>query len=341
MIIPNNFNLGYACLCSCLRKKGVFSSRTLRISTMKTKGIDYLKELIISNLDDLMKILIWNLQNNILFYRLSSEIFPFAAHSEYSYSLDFVDSKLKEIGKYANDNGMRLTYHPGQYNVLATDKEHILQNTFRDLNHHCDVLDRMNMNQNSTICIHGSGTYGDKPSALKRLEANLLRLPENTRKRIALENCEMSYCVEDLLNISEKLQIPIIIDFHHDDIYNSTEDVSFYFDRVFSVWYNRGIKPKIHVSNSVDGCGESKTARRKHSDYISFFHEALLKITFPIDVMLECKAKEQAIFRLRETEKVTEEIKEKIVKEIKEKTVKENTRSTRFNLLKSASKKNK
>ena len=112
--IPKNFNLGYACLCSCLRKKGIFSSRTLRIATIKIKGIDYIKELVKSNLDDLLKILIWNVENNILFYRLSSEIFPFAAHLEYGYSLDFVDDKLKEIGKYANDNGMRLTYHPGQ-----------------------------------------------------------------------------------------------------------------------------------------------------------------------------------------------------------------------------------
>ena len=306
--IPENFNLGYACLCDTLRKKGIFSSRTLRIATIKLKGLDYIKQLVILNLNDLMKILIFNVENNILLYRLSSEMFPFAAHIEYGYSLDFVDDKLKEIGKYANNNKLRLTYHPGQYNVLATDKEHILQNTFRDLNHHCDVLDRMMMDQNSTLCIHGSGTYGNKPEALKRLECNLLRLPEKTRNRIALENCEMSYCVEDLLHISEKLQIPLIIDFLHDDIHRSTESASFYFDRVFAVWNNRKIKPKVHVSNSVDNCGESKTARRKHSDYITFFQEDLLKIKFPIDVMLECKMKEQAIFKLRNTKAVNTEV---------------------------------
>ena len=300
-IIPSNFNLGYCCLNSTLRKQDIFASRTLRIATIKVKGLDYIKELVLKNMSDLMRILIWNKENNILFYRMSSEMFPFAAHIEYGYSLDFVDNILKELGRYAIENKMRLTYHPGQFNVLATESESILQNTFRDLNHHADVLNRMGLDKNSTMCIHGSGTYGDKPAALLRLEKNLLRLPENTRNRIALENCEMSYCIEDLLFISEKLQIPVIIDFLHDDIYNSTEDASFYFDRVFTVWNNRGIKPKVHVSNSVEGCGESKTARRKHSDYISFFQKALLKITFPIDVMLECKAKELAIFRLRDS----------------------------------------
>jgi UV DNA damage endonuclease len=114
-----------------------------------------------------------------------------------------------------------------------------------------------------------------------------MSLSEKTRNRLVLENCEMSYC------ISESLKVPIVLDFHHDAIYNSSEPIEFYFDRVFKVWNDRGIKPKVHVSNSV-----SKT------DYIQFFYEPLLKITFPIDVMLECKMKEDAILRLREVKRI-------------------------------------
>lgn len=299
MIIPSNFTLGYACLNSKLREKDIFSSRTLRLATLKQKGQSYVEELVLANLKDLLIILKWNKENNIYLYRLSSEIFPFASHNEYGYSLDFVNKELKEIGNYAKENKIRLTYHPGQYCVLSSNKESIIQNTFRDLNHHADVLDRMELDQNSIMVIHGGGVYNEKETALLRLKNNLLRLPEKTRNRIVLENCEMSYCIEDLLPISEELQIPLVCDFHHDSIYPSSSNANMYFDRVFKVWNNRGIKPKVHVSNSVDGCGESKTARRKHSDYITFFHEPLLKIKFDIDVMLECKAKERAIFRLR------------------------------------------
>ena len=125
--------------------------------------------------------------------------------------------------------------------------------------------------------------------------------PSNTRNRLVLENCELSYCVEDLLPISEELSIPICLDFHHDSIYPSTHDISYYFDRVFNIWNSRNIKPKVHVSNSIPGITDTdnKTIRRKHSDYILFLHKPLLSISISIDVMLECKMKEQALLKIR------------------------------------------
>jgi len=299
--IPKNFQLGYACLNMELRKKNIFTSRTLRLVTLKSKGMDYVKELAIKNIKDLLIILKWNKKNNIYFMRISSEIFPFANHLEHNYSLDFADTFLKEVGNYANENGMRLTTHPGQYNVLSSPHEKVIQNTINDLNMHCDILDRMNQGKDSVIIIHGGGVYNDKKASLKRLKENILSLPENTRNRLVLENCEMSYCLEDLLPISEELGVPIVIDFHHDSIYPSSQPIEFYFDRVFKVWFDRGIKPKVHVSNSVPGILEtySKTMRRKHSDYIQFLHKPLYLIKFPIDIMLECKMKEQALLKIR------------------------------------------
>lgn len=298
----NNFQFGYACINTVLRKKDVFSSRTCRLATLEKKGIEYVKSLALQNLHDLLEILKWNKDHDIYFMRISSEMFPFAAHLDHGYNLDFADTLLKNIGLYARENNMRLTMHPGQYNVLSSPHENVIDNTFRDLNHHCDILDRMGMGKDSVMIIHGGGIYGNKKLALERLETNLLLLPENTRNRIVLENCEMSYSIEDLLPISEKLQIPIVIDYHHDDIKPSSKPTEFYFDRVFKVWNNRGIKPKVHVSNSCCGITkkDSKTARRKHSDYIEFLHDTLLKIKFPIDVMFEAKMKEQAILRYLE-----------------------------------------
>jgi UV DNA damage endonuclease len=298
-----NFNYGYACINTELRaqKPPVFSSRTLRLQTLKARGIERAKELAIQNLKDLKKILEWNVQHKIYFMRMSSDMFPFANHEEYGYTLEFADELLKKIGEYAKHNGIRLTAHPSQYNVLSSPNEKVIANTMRDLNHHCEIMDRMALGIDSVMVIHGGGVYGNKQKALDRLEQNIMKLPENTRNRLVIENCEMAYTVEELLPISEKLEIPLIIDYHHDDINPSSNPIDFYHERVFNVWNKRGIKPKVHVSNSVPGVkkSDSKTARRKHSDLIYHLHEPLLKIKFPIDVMLEAKLKEQAIFKLR------------------------------------------
>lgn len=298
----DNLNFGYACICNCLRKKNIYSSRTLRLATLEQKGIEYAKELAIKNLNDLLLILKWNKENNIFFFRMSSDMFPFATYSGYSYVLDFVDDKLKEIGNYAKENNMRLTMHPSQFNVLSSSDEKVVANTFLDLNHHCDILDRMGLDQNSVIIIHGGGVYGNKKKALEILKNNILRLPQNTRDRLVLENCEMSYTIEDLLPISESIHVPLVIDYHHDNINPSSQNIEYYHDRVFDVWKKRNIKPKVHVSNSIPGITNEnlRAERRKHSDYISFIHEPLLSISFPIDVMLECKMKEEALLLFRD-----------------------------------------
>jgi UV DNA damage endonuclease len=301
--VPSNFNLGYACICTELREQNIFSSRTCRLQTYQSKGFDYIKELCLQNLNDLLKILEWNKDNDIYFMRLSSEIFPFASHPEHGYSIDFASELLKKIGDYAKENKMRLTMHPGQYDVLSSSDEKIVNNTIRDLEHHCDILDKMGLDQNSVMIIHGGGVYGNKKKALERIEENFLKLSKNAQQRLVLENCEMAYTIEDLLPLSQNLNIPIVIDFHHDEINPSSHCVSNYFEPVFQIWKNRNIKPKVHVSNSVPGVKptDSKTSRRKHSDYITFFHQPLLSIKFDIDVMLECKQKEQSIIRLNRT----------------------------------------
>jgi UV DNA damage endonuclease len=295
------FQFGYACICTELRTKEIFTSRTCRMSTLIKNGSDVVKNLALKNLHDLLTILKWNVENEIYFMRISSGLFPFASHKDHLYSLDFADDLLKEIGEYAKSKAIRLTMHPGQYNILSSPKVDVISNTIRDLRYQCDVLDRMQMGKDSVLIIHGGGAYDSKEKALQRLEQNIRLLPQNVRDRLVLENCEMVYTVEDLLVVSEKLNVPLVIDFHHDELNPSSQPVEFYFDRVFAVWTKRGIKPKVHVSNSVEGVDKtmSKTARRKHSDVVRFLHQPLLTINFEIDVMLECKLKEQSIFLLR------------------------------------------
>lgn len=148
-----NFNYGYACLNTELRKAKppVFTSRTCRKKTFEEKGFDYVKSLAIQNLKDLLKILEWNVKNNIFFMRISSEMFPFASHSEFGYTLEFADDLLKEIGEYAKINKFRITAHPGHYDVLNSIKPDVVKNTIRDLLHHAEIMDRMNLPLQKTL----------------------------------------------------------------------------------------------------------------------------------------------------------------------------------------------
>ena len=79
--------LGYACLNAELREKKIYTNRTLRMATLVAKGYEKVAELVIQNLTDLITILEWNEANNIRFYRLSSEVFPFMSHPEHGYHI--------------------------------------------------------------------------------------------------------------------------------------------------------------------------------------------------------------------------------------------------------------
>ena len=142
-----HLNFGYACLNTELRKNNIFSSRTVRLATLEKNGIQHVKDLAIKNLKDLLTILKWNKENNIFFFRISSELFPFATYKKKInnitpecdnglYSLDFADSYLKEIGDYAKSNNIRLTMHPAQFCVLSSKSEDVVGNSFNELIHH-------------------------------------------------------------------------------------------------------------------------------------------------------------------------------------------------------------
>ena len=216
--------------------------------------------------------------------------------------MDFVDKLLKEIGAYARSMNHRLTFHPGQYNVVGTPNEKAFHQTICDLSYHAEVLDRMEMGVNSVMVVHGGGMYGDKEKTKQRWCDNYLRLPQSVRNRLVLENCEKCFNIKDCLEVSEKINIPVVFDTHHYECYKimhpeeTFEEPGFYIPQILETWKKRGIKPKFHVSEQGAGrCGH-------HSDYIEVIPDYLLEIpekyNTHIDIMIEAKMKEQAVFKL-------------------------------------------
>lgn len=307
MSINKNIQLGLCCLNISLREKkpSIFSSRRVTLKTLEEKGIDNLKKKIINNLNDVLKMMDWNENNGIKVFRLSSEIFPHYSNKKAEdYTLDFAIKLLKEIGIKSKEYNQRLTFHPGQYNCLGSPHEDVIEHTIRDLKYHADILDIMELDENSVMVIHGGGVYNNKKATLERWCENYEKLPENIKKRLVLENCEKNFSIEDCLIVSEKVNVPIVFDTHHYDCYKKIhpnekfENPEYYIPKILETWDKRNIKVKFHVSEQ----GTGKIGH--HSDYIETIPEYLLdipeKYNKAIDIMIEAKMKEKAIFKLYE-----------------------------------------
>ena len=192
--------LGLCCLNMTLRGQNpsVFASRKMIIRTIKEKGIYCLKMKIIENLCDVLKIMDWNEENGIKVYRLSSEMFPHKSNPKVEdYTFDFVLDLLKLIGEKSKKYNQRLTFHPGQYNVVGTPNQKVFEQTCINLKYQADVLDLMGMGVDSVMVVHGGGMYGDKEKTKIRWCEQFHELPENVKKRLVLENCEKSFSIKD------------------------------------------------------------------------------------------------------------------------------------------------
>ena len=297
--------LGLCCLNLELKanKPPIYGSRKMIIKSIEEKGIETLKEKIISNLEDTLKMIEWNEKYGIKVFRLSSDLFPHKSNiNAPQYELDFAKELLEQIGNLAKSYNQRLTFHPGQYNVIGTPNKKSLDQTIRDLSYHATVLDMINAGDDSVMVIHGGGLYGDKEETKKRWIKQYKELPEFIRKRLVLENCERCFSIKDCLDVSKETLIPVVFDTHHFECYKQLhpdevfEDPEYYIKDILDSWGN--IKPKFHVSEQGKGkCGH-------HSDYIETIPDYLLEIpekyNINIDIMIEAKMKEKAIFRLYE-----------------------------------------
>lgn len=299
-------NLGYACINMTLGKEGILTGRALRKATLELKGLGYASKLALQNALDLEKILQWNLANGIYFFRLGSDLFPWGNKVNV---YDFPDIKeiekvLYRCGQFATANGIRITTHPGPFNLLASPKEDVVINTIKDLEMHSLVFDLMGLSRTpyNKINIHVGATYGDKYNATETWCQNFLRLSEGVRARLTIENDDKAtmYSVKDLYSlIHEKTGIPIVFDFHHHTFNDGGQSAKEALELAMSTWGD--IKPVVHYSESKSlHESNDKLNPRAHSDFIN---GPIDTFGYDVDVMIEAKAKELALLKYRIQEK--------------------------------------
>lgn len=290
-------NLGYACINMTMGKK-ITTNRTMVKKTFDNKGLDYVSELALKNSSDIIKILEWNRLNGINFFRLSSALIPWGDHIDLTELKDYKEIKfeLKKAGDYAKFWNMRITCHPGPFNVLVSPNENVIRNTIADLELHGKIFDMMGLSLTpyNKINIHCNGVYGDKISAMDRFCENFKKLSPSVRKRLTIENDDKAsmYSVKDLMYIHNKIKTPIVFDYHHHTFCTGDMSEEEALKLAVTTW-PEGITPVVHYSESKAlHENNMKEKPQAHSDYINSLPNTY---GLDVDIMVEAKAKELAI----------------------------------------------
>lgn len=290
--------LGYVALSKALDDITTSSTITYTNYINKNYNTSKLLEITKNNLDSLYEIIKYNVKNNFHFYRLTSKLVPLATHDkvDFDYITPLLD-EYKKIGKLINDNNIRVDTHPDQYAVLNSMDSKIVRNTVEILEYHYKIMDAIGIKDKIIILHVGSSACGKKAS-ITRFINNFNKLPDHIKKCIAVENDDKVYNIKDVLELCHKINVPMVLDYHHFICNNEKEDINDYLKEIIDTW--DGKLPKIHFSSPKS---KLKKEFRSHSDYINKecfikFINILKKQDKDIDIMLEAKAKDDAVSRL-------------------------------------------
>jgi UV DNA damage endonuclease len=282
--------IGYPCVNTTA---GCTSSRTFRLKSYSEKR---LIETLNSNLSCLYKILTFNIKHNILFFRITSDIVPFASHPicKFNWQRHFIDA-FQAIGDLVKKHCVRISMHPDQFIVLNSLNRTVFENSVRELVYHAQVLDLMGLDASAKIQIHVGGVYKDKDISLGRFVERFERLDDTVKRRLVVENDERSYTLKDCLYISSETGIPILFDAFHHEVNSSGETVPEAFGLFTKTWKERDGLPMVDYSSQKEFQRTGKHVEKINSKHFTDFLEMTRPYDF--DVMLEIKDKEKSALK--------------------------------------------
>jgi UV DNA damage endonuclease len=287
-------NVGYACINLSLQAEKITSTRGMIKKTFTEKGVQYASQLALQNIQDLLKIVDWNLEHGFRLFRITSDLLPWASEYSFNQLPDYTEIRatLEEIG----NRPIRLTFHPGPFNHLAGQGK-VLDNTLTDLNLHAAIFDLMGLTPShwNKINIHAGGTYGDKAATLARFVQNFRKLSEGARARLTIENDDRPslYSVRDLTYLHEQIGTPIVFDYFHHSLHpdGMTEEEAF--RMAYDTW---DVRPVFHYSDSRQDHEDPKARREAHADWLYAPANTYGK---EVDIVFESKMKELSLMKIR------------------------------------------
>jgi UV DNA damage endonuclease len=295
-----NDKLGYACINMTLAENNITVNRGMIKKTFDSKGLDYVSELIILNVKDFIEIINWNQKNNIINYRMSSDIFPWFTHYKIEDLTNFKTIKklMLDAGNLIKKYNHKVSLHPGQFCCLASPKPEVVEKTIYELEQHSELMNLLGLDESAfyNINIHIGGVYGDKEKTLNRFIENFDKLSKPLKKRLTIENDDSKngYTVQDLFYVYERTNIPIVFDTLH--YYCNPGEYTYEdsFNLAYSTW--NGIIPEIHHSSSKKLFEDNKKTIKTHADYI---YEKVNTCNKDVYVTIESKMKELSIIKYR------------------------------------------
>lgn len=258
-------------------------------------------------LRDILKYLV---RKKIGMYRISSDLAPYVTHPDlpqFHGQIAECRAELDEIGAFARARDIRLSFHPSQFVILNSPDPKVVEASTRDLVAQAEMLDLMGLGPEAVLVVHVGGTYSDRVASRVRWAEVFPTLPEPVRRRLVLENDDVRFGPADVLDVHERTGVRLIFDHQHFWCFNPEQmGMRETVERFLATW-PAGVTPKVHFSSPRTELREVKGKLvpplwTGHADYVNPFELiTFLRLTrgLAFDVMLEAKAKDLALLRLR------------------------------------------
>ena len=284
--------IGYPCI---NRTIDCTASSTFRLKSYTESRV---KETVKNNLECLQRILQFNLEHKLLFFRISSDLVPFASHPINRFKWQrYFQEDLEEIGKFINKNRMRISMHPDQFTLINSIKDEIFERSKNELKYHAEILDLMKLDTSAKIQIHVGGAYGDKKKSIERFVSRFNDLDDSIVRRLVIENDDTLFDLKDCLKINAQVQIPILFDVFHHKL-NSSENLTTgeSFQLTAKTWNEKrdGVPMVDYSSQEPNGSPRQHSETIDVGDFDLFLKETE---TLDFDIMLEIKDKEKSAIK--------------------------------------------
>ncbi|MBJ3784412.1 UV DNA damage repair endonuclease UvsE [Devosia sediminis] len=259
-------------------------------------------------------------RHDIRMYRMSSDIAPYATHPDMPQFHSMVRdcaAELANLGSKARDLGLRLSFHPSQFIVLNSPDPDLVRKSIWDLTSQAEMLDLMELGPEAVLVVHVGGVYDDRLAARQRWVDTWPTLPEPVRRRLVLENDDLRFSCADVLHIHGETGVRLIFDHQHFWCFNpeglGLRDA---LAAMLASWPGE-VRPKVHFSSPRTEMRQLARKNRRtgkaetvnvapvwtgHADFVQpfeFISFMRIAVGLDFDVMLEAKAKDLALIKLR------------------------------------------
>ncbi len=279
--------IGYPCI---NRSIGCSSGKTFRLKSYSDSRVAEILEM---NLLCLKRILEYNAAHSIRFFRVTSDLVPFASHPvcRYPWQEKFA-SAFSEIGSFIHKEGIRVSMHPDQFTLINSPDQGVHERSVAELKYHAEVLDLMGLDTSAKIQVHVGGVYGDRSAAMERFIARYLELDSKIKRRLVVENDDRLYGIDHCMELHRRCGVPVLFDSFHHIVFNSGETVADAVSMAASTWDNNdGLLMTDYSSQKPGGRSGSHAESIDLEDFTGFL---ALSSGTDFDLMLEIKDKEQS-----------------------------------------------